>query len=47
MGESAMISAPAALVNAVNVALAPFGVTLTEVPISPARVAGAIAAARR
>jgi carbon-monoxide dehydrogenase large subunit len=44
MGESAMIAAPAALVNAVNDALEPLGVYLTEVPLTPDRILSAIAA---
>ncbi|HKP18544.1 MAG TPA: molybdopterin cofactor-binding domain-containing protein [Gaiellaceae bacterium] len=42
MGESAMIAAPAALVNAVNDALEPFGAFLTDVPLTPDRVLSAI-----
>ena len=38
MGESAMVSAPAALVNAVNDALVPFGAEITELPITPDRI---------
>ncbi len=44
MGESAMVSAPAALLNAVNDALHPFGVRLTEVPLTPSRIHAALAA---
>jgi carbon-monoxide dehydrogenase large subunit len=44
MGESAMIAAPAALVNAVNDAVEPFGVLLTDVPLTPDRILSAIAA---
>jgi carbon-monoxide dehydrogenase large subunit len=43
MGESAMIAAPAALVNAVNDALEPFDAYLTEVPVTPNRILAAIA----
>jgi carbon-monoxide dehydrogenase large subunit len=43
MGESAMIAAPAALVNAVNDAIEPFGALLTDVPVTPERVLAAIA----
>jgi carbon-monoxide dehydrogenase large subunit len=46
MGESALIASPAAVVNAVNDALAPLGVFLTELPLSPSRVLGGICAAR-
>jgi len=46
MGESAMISAPAAIVNAVNDALVPLGVFLDRYPLSPDRIESAVAAAR-
>src|SRR5436190_14938425 len=45
MGESAMIAAPAALVNAVNDAVEPLGAYLTDVPLTPDRILSAIAAA--
>lgn len=38
MGESGLIAAPAAVLNAVNDALAPFGVVLRELPLSPEKV---------
>jgi carbon-monoxide dehydrogenase large subunit len=44
MGESAMIAAPAALVNAVNDAIEPFGALLTDVPLTPDRILTAITA---
>ena len=44
MGESAMIAAPAALVNAVNDAVEPLGARLTDVPLTPDRILSAIAA---
>jgi CO/xanthine dehydrogenase Mo-binding subunit len=47
MGESAMIAAPAAIVGAVNDALAPLGAALTEVPVTPQRVLSAIDGAGR
>jgi CO/xanthine dehydrogenase Mo-binding subunit len=47
MGESAMIAAPAAIVGAVNDALAPLGAALTEVPVTPQRVLSAIDRAGR
>src|SRR5438093_6413905 len=37
-GEGGTAGAPAAILNAVNDALAPFGVTLTEQPVTPERV---------
>lgn len=47
MGESAMISAPAAIVGAVNDALAPLGVAITQFPVSPERVYRALQTATR
>jgi carbon-monoxide dehydrogenase large subunit len=47
VGEGGAIGAPAAVVNAVADALAPLGVTLTRLPLSPARIAEALAAAQR
>jgi len=38
VGEGGAIGAPAAVVNAVADALSPFGVTLTRLPLSPARI---------
>jgi CO/xanthine dehydrogenase Mo-binding subunit len=46
MGESAMISAPAAIVGAVNDALAVLGVSIERYPISPERIFQALAGAR-
>lgn len=46
MGEGGAIGAPPAVINAVCDALAPLGIRITEQPLSPAVVAGAIAAAR-
>ena len=45
-GEGGVIPAPAAIAAAVEDALAPFGVVIDDVPITPDRVAAAIAAAR-
>lgn len=47
MGESAMISAPAAVAGAVNDALACLGVTIEQFPASPRRVFAAVARAER
>jgi carbon-monoxide dehydrogenase large subunit len=44
IGEGGAIGPPAALANAVNDALAPFGVELTELPITPQRVLAALIA---
>jgi carbon-monoxide dehydrogenase large subunit len=38
MGEGGAISQPAAIANAVEDALAPFGVRVTRTPLSPAAV---------
>jgi carbon-monoxide dehydrogenase large subunit len=47
VGEGGAISPPAALANAVEDALAPFGVRLTEGPVTARRIVAALAAARR
>jgi carbon-monoxide dehydrogenase large subunit len=47
VGEAGTTGAPAAIVNAVNDALAPFGVRLTRQPITPDLVLAALRAARR
>ena len=44
IGEGGAIGPPAALVSAVNDALRPLGVEITELPLTPDRVRGAIAA---
>ena len=44
MGESTMVSVPAAVLNAVNDALAPLGASVTHLPATPERVLAAIAA---
>jgi carbon-monoxide dehydrogenase large subunit len=44
LGEGGTIGAPAAVLAAVNDALAPLGVTLNEIPITPARLHAALAA---
>ena len=45
VGEGGTIGAPAAVLNAVNDALAPFGVTLDAMPATPARIHAALRAA--
>ena len=45
LGEGGAIAPPAAIANAVNDALHPLGVRITESPITPERVLDAIAAA--
>jgi aerobic carbon-monoxide dehydrogenase large subunit len=46
LGEGGAISPPAAIANAIDDALAPLGVRITETPASPARVLQAIETAR-
>ncbi|MGH9043822.1 MAG: xanthine dehydrogenase family protein molybdopterin-binding subunit [Acidimicrobiales bacterium] len=46
MGESGLIAAPAAVLNAVNNALEPFGQTLRRLPLTPERVLAAMSQAR-
>lgn len=45
-GEAGTTGAPAAILNAVNDALAPFGAVVTDQPITPARLMAALTAAR-
>ena len=42
LGEGGTIGAPAAVVNAINDALAPFGVTIDEIPATPQRIRAAL-----
>lgn len=42
LGEGGCIGAPAAVVNAINDALAPFGVVIDEIPATPQRVRAAL-----
>jgi hypothetical protein len=46
MGEGGAIGAPAAVINAVADALAPFGATITTQPLTPPFVLGLITDAR-
>jgi carbon-monoxide dehydrogenase large subunit len=46
VGEGGAIGAPPAVVNAVADALAPFGVTITRLPLDPATVLGLLPDAR-
>jgi aerobic carbon-monoxide dehydrogenase large subunit len=46
VGEGGAIGAPPAVVNAVADALAPFGVELTRLPISPERIVTLLQEAR-
>jgi carbon-monoxide dehydrogenase large subunit len=47
LGEGGAIGAPAAIMNAINDALAPFGVAIDEMPATPQRIRAALRAARR
>ena len=47
IGEGGAIAPPAAIVNAINDALAELGVELTETPVTPRKVLAAIAAAKQ
>ena len=42
LGEGGAIGAPAAVLNAINDALAPFGVTIEEMPATPRRIRAAL-----
>jgi aerobic carbon-monoxide dehydrogenase large subunit len=46
LGEGGAIGAPAAVVNAINDAFAPFGVSIDEFPATPQRIRAALRAAR-
>jgi carbon-monoxide dehydrogenase large subunit len=45
LGEGGAIAPPAAIINAINDALAPLGVEITECPASPRRIVAALQAA--
>ena len=47
VGEGGAIGAPPAVVNAVADALAPFGVTITQLPLSPASIVALLEEASR
>jgi carbon-monoxide dehydrogenase large subunit len=47
LGEGGAISPPAAIANAIEDALAPFGVRVTETPASPARILALLERRRR
>jgi aerobic carbon-monoxide dehydrogenase large subunit len=42
LGEGGAIGAPAAILNAINDALAPFGVMINEMPATPQRIRAAL-----
>jgi len=46
VGEGGAIGAPPAVVNAVNDALAPFGVGVTRLPLTPATILAQLAGAK-
>jgi carbon-monoxide dehydrogenase large subunit len=46
VGEGGAIGAPAAIVNAVSDALAPFGIDFYEMPVTPQRIRAALRAAK-
>lgn len=46
MGEGRSIASPAAVVNAVENAPEPFGITIRETPLTPERIPGLISEAR-
>jgi carbon-monoxide dehydrogenase large subunit len=47
LGEGGAIGAPAAILNAINDALAPLGVTIDEMPATPRRIRAALRQARK
>jgi len=47
LGEGGTIGAPAAVINAINDALAPFGVSIDEMPATPQRIRAALKAAEK
>jgi carbon-monoxide dehydrogenase large subunit len=46
LGEGGAIGAPAAVINAVNDALSPFGISIDEMPATPQRIRAALRAAK-
>ena len=47
VGECGVVAAPAAIVDAIEDALAPFGVQITETPLTPSRLRSLVEEARR
>jgi carbon-monoxide dehydrogenase large subunit len=47
MGEGGTIGAPAAVLNAINDAIAPFGVEINEMPATPRRIRAALRGAEK
>jgi carbon-monoxide dehydrogenase large subunit len=46
LGEGGAIGPPAAILNAINDALSPFGISIDEIPATPQRIRAALCAAR-
>jgi aerobic carbon-monoxide dehydrogenase large subunit len=42
LGEGGAIGAPAAVLNAINDALTPFGISINEIPATPQRIRAAL-----
>jgi carbon-monoxide dehydrogenase large subunit len=47
LGEGGAIGAPAAVINAINDALSPFGVSIDEMPATPQRIRAALRSSGR
>ena len=47
LGEGGTIGAPAAIINAINDALSPFGVEIDEIPATPQRIRAALRSAEK
>ena len=47
VGEGGTIGAPAAVLNAINDAIAPFGVEVNEMPATPQRIRAALRAVEK
>jgi carbon-monoxide dehydrogenase large subunit len=47
LGEGGAIGSPAAILNAINDALSPFGVSIDEMPATPRRIRAALRSAVR
>ncbi|MGA7102812.1 MAG: hypothetical protein WB019_21580, partial [Pseudolabrys sp.] len=47
LGEGGTIGAPAAIINAINDALSPFGVEIDEMPATPQRIRAALRSAEK
>ena len=47
LGEGGAIGAPAAVLNAINDALTPYGVSINEIPATPQRIRAALRQAEK